>query len=430
MNLVVRNARVIDPATGRDEIGDLWVIDGKFSEPPTVLPEDLAEINGSGLVAAPGFIDMHVHLREPGQTGKETIASGSRAAAAGGFTTVLAMPNTRPAVDSAGTARWILEQAKRTACIRVLTSGALTIALKGEDLAPIGSLANAGVTALTDDGSCVQNHELMRRAVEYARMFQLPVLDHCQDASLTVGAQVNEGKWSTRLGLPGWPSAAEELIVSRNILLAELCESPIHCQHLSCAGSVQRLREARSRGALVTGEICPHHIALTDDAIQNFDTNAKMNPPLRTEADIEALLEGIADGTVSILCSDHAPHSQAEKEVEFDRAPFGIVGLETEVGLFLDLLIHKRKVIDLPRLVAMFTIEPARLLNLQLGTLTVGQPGDVTLLDLNHEWVVDAEAFETSGRNTPFHGREMKGRPVRTIKAGRTVWSLDGGICL
>jgi dihydroorotase len=264
----------------------------------------------------------------------------------------------------------------------------------------------------------------MRRAMEYAKMFDLPVLDHCQDYDLVGNGVMNEGYWSTILGLPGWPGAGEEAIVARNILLAELCDHRIHCQHISAAGSVRLLREARARGVKISGEVCPHHIALTDAAIENFDANAKMNPPLRTQRDIDALLAGIADGTLDILASDHAPHAKFEKEVEFDRAPFGIVGLETELGLFLDLLVHKNKTIDLPRLIALFTTNPARLLGLETGTLSLGSNADVTLIDPDLEWTVNAAKFESASHNTPFDGWELKGRAIRTIMGGETVWSL------
>jgi dihydroorotase len=253
--------------------------------------------------------------------------------------------------------------------------------------------------------------------------FDLPLLDHCQDYNLVGNGVVHEGYWSTLLGLPGWPGAGEEAIVARNILLAELCDHRIHCQHISAAGSVRLLREARARGVKISGEVCPHHIALTDAAIENFDTNFKMNPPLRAQRDIDALLEGIADGTLEILASDHAPHAKFEKEVEFDAAPFGIIGLETELGLFLDLLVHRHKTIALPRLIEMFTINPARLLGLENGTLSLGARADITLIDPDLEWTVDAEAFESVSRNTPFDGWKLKGCAVRTIVSGKTVWT-------
>jgi len=365
-----------------------------------------------------------VHLREPGFSHKETIESGARAAAAGGFTTVVCMPNTSPVADSPSTIAWIKDRAEEVACVRVLPTGAISKNLAGEDLAPIGSLAQTGVVAITDDGHCVQNNELMRRAVEYARMVGLPVLDHCQDYNLVGNGVVHEGYWSTLLGLPGWPAAGEEAIVARNVLLSGCCDHPIHCQHISAGGSVRLLREARARGVRISGEVCPHHIALTDESTQNFDTDFKMNPPLRAQSDIDALLEGIADGTLDILASDHAPHAKFEKEVEFDAAPFGIVGLETELGLFIDLLFHRHKTIGLPRLIQMLTINPARLLGLESGTLSLGAPADITLIDPDLEWTVDAGTFQSTSRNTPFHGWKLKGRAVRTIVAGKTVWQL------
>ena len=280
--------------------------------------------------------------------------------------------------------------------------------------------------AITDDGHCVQNHDLMRRAVEYARMFDLPVLDHCQDYSLVGEGVMHEGYWSTVLGLPGWPAAGEELIVLRNIVLADLCGSAIHCQHLSCAGSVRHLREARGRGVRITGEVCPHHIALTDEAVCGYDTHYKMNPPLRTRADIDALIGGIADGAITILASDHAPHTAYEKEVEFDRAPFGILGLETEFGLFHHILVTEQKAIDLPRLIELLTINPARLLRLKegRGTLSVGAVADITLINPGLEWTVNVEESASRSRNTPFGGWRLKGRAVRTVVAGQTVWKL------
>ena len=418
----ITNGRIIDPANNRDEVADLWLADGKIT---ALQPgSEIETLDARGLVVAPGLIDIHVHLREPGQSHKETIATGTRAAAAGGFTSIVAMPNTNPSADSAATITWIKEKAAREACVNVFCTGAITKGLLGEELAPFGSLFNVGVVALTDDGHCIQNHEIMRRAVEYARMFGLTVMDHCQDYSLVGDGIMHEGEWSLRLGIPGWPRAGEEMIVARNIMLAELCDSPIHCQHISSGGSVRLLREARARGVKISGEVCPHHIALTDASLAAFDSNFKMNPPLRTEEDIEAIIEGIADGTLTILCSDHAPHAFYEKEVEIDHAPFGITGLENEFSTFCDILVHKRAAISLARLIALYTAEPARLLNLDRGTLSVGAPADVTIIDPDLEWTFDKNKSISLSHNTPFHGHTWKGRAVRTIVAGETVWAL------
>lgn len=423
-NLLIKNGRIIDPANHRDEIGDIAIQDGKIS---FGAPGGAVEVlDATGLVIAPGLIDIHVHLREPGQSHKETIATGTRAAAAGGFTSIVAMPNTTPSADSAATITWIRERAARDACVNVFCTGAITKGLKGEELAPYGSLAAAGVVALTDDGRCVQNHEVMRRAVEYARMFGLPVMDHCQEYSLVGDGVMHEGEWSLRLGLPGWPRMGEEMIVARNIMLAGLCQSPIHCQHISSGGSVRMLREARARGIPISGEVCPHHVALTDASLAGYDTNFKMNPPLRSEEDIEAILGGIADGTLNILCSDHAPHAAYEKEVEFDQAPFGITGLETEFSTFCDLLVHRRKIIPLERLIALYTHEPAQLLKLDRGTLSEGAPGDVTLIDPSREWTFDKAASLSLSHNSPFHGHTWKGRAVATIVGGKIVWQAGG----
>lgn len=430
-SLLIKNGRILDPANQRDEIADLLVVDGRIADSALHSPQSAIEtIDATGLLVTPGLIDLHVHLREPGQSAKETIATGTKCAAAGGFTTVVCMPNTSPSVDNASVVTWILEKAKSDAVVNVFPTGALTKGIAGEELAPIGAMHKAGIVALTDDGHCIQNHEVMRRACEYARMFNLTVMDHCQDYNLVGKGVMHEGRVSTELGLPGWPAVGEEIIVARNALLAELTGTPIHCQHLSAGGSVRILREARSRGIPLSGEICPHHIALTDERIRAFDTNFKMNPPLRSERHVEALIEGIADGTITVLASDHAPHCAYEKEVEFDQAPFGILGLETELGLFLDLLVHKRKAISLSRLVELYTINPARLLGLHTeargmrGTLSTGAVADITLINPGLEWTVDKEQSYSRSRNNPFHGWELKGRATRTIVGGRTAWSL------
>jgi len=423
-NLIIEGGRILDPALGRDEIADLYIEQGTISRAAPAGQAD--KIDARGLIVVPGLIDIHVHLREPGQVHKETIETGSRAAAAGGFTSGVCMPNTSPAADNPSSITWILDRARETAVVNIFPSGAITRELKGEEMAPIGSMVQAGIVAITDDGHCVQNHELMRRAVEYARMFDLTVLDHCQDYNMVGSGVMHEGYWSAVLGLPGWPRAGEEIMVMRNILLAELCATRIHCQHLSAAGSVRLLKDARNRGVAVTGELCPHHIALSDESVSSFDTNHKMNPPLRSKEDIEALIQGVADGTITILASDHAPHSIFEKEVEFDQAPFGILGLETELALFLTILVHRRKAIGLADLIAMYTINPAKLLRLKKGTLAAGSDADVTLIDPDLEWVYRKDSSWSKSRNTPFDGWELKGRATRTIVAGKTVWKLEG----
>jgi dihydroorotase len=390
-----------------------------------------------------------VHLREPGQTAKETIQTGTRAAAQGGFTSVVCMPNTTPSIDNAGTVALIHERAREQGMVNVFVTGAITKGIAGEELAPSGSLFKAGVVAITDDGHCIQNNELMRRACEYARMFNLPVMDHCQDYSLVTEGVMHEGYWSTALGLQGWPSAGEEMIVARNILLAELTGTRVHCQHLSAAGSVALLRDAKKRGISISGEACPHHFTLTDAAIAGsekfwkadgkgvfgfksptqefpvwpaYDTHFKMNPPLRSARDREAILEGLADGTIEILCSDHAPHCNYEKEVEFDYAPFGITGLETELALSLMQLVHSGR-LSLTAMIAKYTINPARLLNLPKGTLNVGADADVTVFDPDREWVFDRSAAASKSHNNPFYGWPLKGRATATVVAGRMVWS-------
>ncbi|MFO1476723.1 MAG: dihydroorotase [Verrucomicrobiota bacterium] len=451
-SLLLAGGRVIDPAQRLDTSADLLIVNGKIAavgpDAAARAPKDAERLDVSGLVVCPGLIDLHVHLREPGQTAKETIATGTAAAARGGFTSVVCMPNTSPTVDTAGTVALIHERASHLGMVNVFVAGAITRNLAGEELAPIGSLKRAGVVAITDDGRCVQNNELMRRALEYARMFDLPVFDHCQDYSLVTEGVMHEGYWSTALGLQGWPSAGEEMIVARNILLAELTGAQVHCQHLSAAGSVQLLRDARKRGLPVSGEACPHHFTLTDSAVAGsdkfwkkdgagvfgfdpgqgdlpswpaYDTHFKMNPPLRSASDRAAVLDGLADGTIEILCSDHAPHCNYEKQVEFDYAPFGITGLETELALSLMQLYHGKR-LSLPDLIAKYTVNPARLLRLEKGTLAVGRDADVTVFDPDREWVFSEVDTAGKSRNSPFYGWRLKGRPVATIVGGKKAW--------
>lgn len=451
-SLLLVGGRVIDPANHFDATADVFIDKGRIASVGPGLGQsvgrDVPRFDVSGQVVCPGLIDSHVHLREPGQSAKETIATGTAAAARGGFSSLVCMPNTVPAIENAGTVALIREKADREGIVNVFVTGAITRNIEGEELAPIGSLKQAGVVAVTDDGHCIQNNELMRRALEYVRMFDLPVLDHCQDYALVSDGVMHEGYWSTILGLRGWPSAGEEAIVARNILLAEITGAHVHCQHLSSAGSVRLIREARERGTTISGEACPHHFTLTDAAIAgseaywrcdgkafseafgagldlpswpSYDTHFKMNPPLRTARDREAIIDGVADGTLEVVGSDHAPHCDFEKEVEFDYAPFGITGLETELPLSLMQLYHSGRV-KLPDLVARFTIGPARLLRLAKGTLSPGADGDVTVFDPDVPWCFRRKDSASKSSNSPFYGWPMKGKATMTIVRGKVVW--------
>jgi len=452
-SLLLTGGRVIDPSSRLDATADVLIRDGKIAAVGAKAGEgadsSTERFDAGGLVVCPGLIDLHVHLREPGQSAKETIATGTKAAARGGFTTVVCMPNTTPAIDNAGTVALIRDKAQRDGLVNVFLTGAITKGIAGEELAPIGSLKQAGVVAITDDGHCVQNNDLMRRALEYAKMFDLPVMDHCQDYALVNEGKMHEGYWSTALGLHGWPSAGEDMIVARNILLAELTGAHVHCQHLSTVGSVELLRAAKKRGVPVSGEACPHHFTLTDAAIAGsekfwagdgrrlfgegtfadddfprwpvYDTNFKMNPPLRSARDREAILEGLTDGTIEVLCSDHAPHCDYEKEVEFDYAPFGITGLETELPLSLMQLYHAGR-LSLSEVIAKFTVAPAKILRLAKGTLGVGADADVTVFDPDAGWTYNRHQSASKSVNSPFDGWPMKGRAVATIVRGTIVW--------
>jgi dihydroorotase len=422
-SLWIQNARVIDPAAKRDEVSDLYVVDGRIAASlPAAAKKRARRIDARGQIACPGLVDVHVHFREPGQTHKETIATGSRAAAAGGFTTVVMMPNTSPVADNAGTIQYMKDAVARDAVVRVHPTGCITVGMKGQALAPIGSLKRAGVVAITDDGDCVQSNDLMRRAVEYARMFDLPVMDHCQDHSMTVGAVMNEGVVSTRLGLRGWPNAAEDLIVARNVILSEYTGAHIHLQHISSRFSVDISRRAKQRGARITAEATPHHIALTDEALATYDTHFKMNPPLRTEEDRRALIEGLRDGTLDIVATDHAPHTDYEKDKEFDFAPNGILGLETALPVTLEILVRQNK-FKLPYVVDLMTRRPARLLNLPVGTLAAGTEADICLFDPEEKWRYDAKAGFSKSGNSPWHGQTLTGRVKTTVVAGRIVFA-------
>jgi dihydroorotase len=423
--LLVREARVVDPSQGLDRVSDLLIEDGRIGGIGGSIPVQGAEVlEARGLVAVPGFLDMHVHLREPGFEYKETIASGTAAAAAGGFTAVASMANTQPVNDCAAVTEYILKKAAVAGKARVHPVGATTKAMEGRELAEIGEMVAAGAVAISDDGRPVSDPNVMRRAMEYAKMFGIVVIEHCETLELHPGGVMNEGYWSTALGLRGIPRASEEIAVARNIRLAELTGARLHVAHLSTAGALRSVREAKARGLSVTCEVTPHHLLLTDERVSSYDTQAKMKPPLTTEEDRQGLLEGLRDGAVDAIATDHAPHHQDEKDDDFDSAPFGIVGLETAVALSLDRLVRPG-IITLSRMVELLSSRPARILKVEGGTLAKGARADVTLLDLERPFRVEPQSFLSKGKSTPFAGWELTGRAVRTIVGGTTVWALD-----
>jgi dihydroorotase len=425
MRLVLKGGRVIDPSQGLDEPLDVLIEDGHVQKLGNRLDARGGQtIDVRGRVVCPGFIDLHTHLREPGREDKETIATGTRAAAAGGFTAVCAMPNTDPVNDRAGITRAILDRARADGVVRVHPIGAITRGSQGEELAEYGDLREAGCVAVSDDGRPVQSARVMRRALEYARAFDLTVIDHCEEPSLAQGAAMNEGTVATLLGLRGAPAVGEAVVVERDVLLAELVGSKVHIAHVSAAVSVDSVRRGKARGVRVTAEVTPHHLLLTDQAVKDsgYDTSTKMNPPLRSEADRQALVEGLRDGTIDCIATDHAPHTVDDKKVEYDQAAFGVVGLETAVALCLDRLVGGG-ILDLTQLVSLLSTRPARVLGLPGGSLAPGSPADVTVLDLARRVKVDPSRFESKGRNTPFAGWSLKGGPALTLVAGRVVFS-------
>jgi dihydroorotase len=426
MQMLLKGGRLLDPLARRDEECDIHLVDGRIERIGASLAAPAAQvIDLRGKIVAPGFIDMHVHLREPGFEHKETIQTGAAAAAAGGFTAVCCMPNTHPAIDEESVIRYVQNKAAAAldGLVDVFPIAAVTVERKGERLAPLAELARAGAVAFSDDGEPVHDAELMRRALEYAAMFGRPVIQHAQDVPMTRGAVMNEGFNATSLGLAGWPSVAEEIMVARDLRLAEYTGGRYHVAHLSTAGSVQLVREAKARGLGVSCEVAPHHFTLTDDAVRSYDTNTKMNPPLRTAKDIEAILQGLRDGTVDVIATDHAPHSFDEKEVEFQQAPFGIVGLETAVGLAITELVMKN-VLSLSQLVEKLSVNPRRILNLPPVTVTEGAMANLTLIDPAAQWVVDPRMFKSKSRNTPFGGRRLTGRPVGVMNNGQAFWAV------
>jgi len=426
--LLVRGGRLVDPAAGRDGDFDLLLEDGLVTEIGAGLDAGGARVlDASGLLVLPGFIDLHAHLREPGREYAETVASGLRAAAAGGFTAVCAMPNTDPVNDSRAISEFLVSKARVAAGPRLYPIGAVTKGQRGEELAEFGEMRIAGAVALSDDGKWLADGALLRRAFEYARLFGMPVVQHCEDPSLSGGAPMHEGAVSTRLGLPGQPAIGEAAAVARDLLVAEVAQGRLHVAHLSTARSLALVREARVRGLAVTCEVTPHHLTLTDEEVarSGFSTNLKMNPPLREPQDLESLAAGLEDGTVDAIATDHAPHHEDEKSLDFITAPFGIVGLETAAAVVHDRLVRTGR-LSLARFASAFSAGPARAFGLPGGTLALGSPANVTLFDPEARWTVDPSRFESLSRNTPFAGWELVGVPAGTIVEGRVVWRREG----
>jgi dihydroorotase len=424
MRILLKNGRVIDPARDLDDTLDLLIEEGRIKRLEVNIPKEGGEsvYDLAGLIVAPGFIDMHVHLREPGREDKETIESGGKAAAAGGFTSVACMPNTAPVNDDQSVTDFILTQARQRSPVNVYPIGAISKGLKGEELSEIGSLVSRGCMGISDDGVPVSSGFLMRKALEYARMFDVPVITHAENLSLARKGVMNEGYVSTVLGLRGHHAVAEEEMVFRDIRLSEMAGGRLHVAHISTRGAVELVRAAKARGGKVTAEATPHHFTLTEEAVRGYDTNTKMRPPLRTAADREAVLEGLADGTIDAVATDHAPHCSEEKEVEYDLAPFGIIGLETSVSLGLDQLVASGR-LPLKRFVELYSTAPARILKLGKGTLETGGSADVTIFSATKSVVVDPSRFRSKSRNTPFGGRKLRGAPLMTIVGGRVVHS-------
>jgi len=424
-SILIRGGRVIDPSRGTDGTADVLLTDGRVAAVGHGIPapEGTQVIEAAGKVVAPGLIDLHVHLREPGQEDLETVATGAMAAAAGGFTAVCAMPNTDPVTDNQAAVGFIVAQAQRAGKARVYPIGAVTLGQKGEQLAEFGELVGAGAVAVSDDGKPVGTSHMMRTALEYARTFGIPVADHCEDLSLAHGGAMHEGIVSTRLGLKGIPAAAEEIMVARDIILAELTGGHVHLCHMSTRGSVELIRRGKEKGIKVTAEATPHHFSLTHERCAGYDTNAKMNPPLREAADVEAIRAGLRDGTIDVIASDHAPHHYDAKEREFDQAPNGIIGLETALGVAIRDLVEPG-VLTLVELLDRMSTRAARIFNLPGGTLAVGAPADVVVFDPAERWKVRPEAFRSKSRNTPYGGQELVGRAHQTVVRGRVVFDI------
>jgi dihydroorotase len=419
--LLIKNGRVLNPATNIDAPMDVLLDGGRVAEvaEPGKISSDAEVFDAAGLIVAPGFIDIHAHLREPGQENSETIETGTRSAARGGFTAVCCMPNTKPVNDNASVTRFIMDRAKAGASARVWPIGAASVGSQGEAIAEIAAMKQAGIVAVSDDGKPIATAKLARQVMDYCKSLDIPVIEHAEDVSLAAGAVMREGVTSTRLGLAGMPAAAESVCVARDVQLAELTGARLHIAHLSARGSLDQVRWAKSRGLHVSCEVTPHHFTLIDEDVQ-YDSRFKMNPPLAAREDRDALLAGLADGTVDAIATDHAPHEPALKDVEFDRAPFGILGFETAIALSLEQLVHSRR-ISLMRMVELFTTGPARVLGMT-RTLAAGEPADVTIFSTDHAWTYDVKNSPSKSRNSPFDRREFKGAPMATVVAGRVVW--------
>jgi dihydroorotase len=420
--VVLRGGRIIDPSQSLDLVGDVVLIDGTIEHAGARVgvPDGAQVVECAGHIVSPGFIDVHCHLREPGREDVETIATGARAAAAGGFTAVCAMPNTDPVTDNQAAVGFVVRQGLAAAAARVYPIGAISVRQKGESLAEVGEMVGAGAVAISDDGKPVVSAHLMRTALEYARTFGIPVVDHCEEPTLAVGGAMNEGRVSARLGLRGVPSEAEEIMAIRDILLSRRTGGHVHLAHMSTRGSVELIRWGKERGIRVTAEVCPHHLSLTEDAVEGYNTNAKMNPPLRTAEDVETLQQALRDGTIDLVATDHAPHHYDEKEREFADAPNGIIGLETALAVVVTTLVVGGH-LDYSALIDRMSVAPARIFHLAGGSLARGRPADVTVFDPDHEWVVDPSKFLSKGRNTPYAGRRLRGRAVCTVVGGRIV---------
>ncbi|HHU68822.1 MAG TPA: dihydroorotase [Thermoanaerobacterales bacterium] len=424
--LIIKGGRVIDPSQGIDKISDIFIEKGKIKAVEENISIENAEIiDASGKIVTPGLIDIHVHLREPGFEAKEDIESGSMSAAAGGFTSVACMPNTNPPADNKSVVEFITEKAKRVGLVNVYPIGAISKGLKGEELSEIGDMKHSGIVGISDDGEPVMNSNLMRRALEYSSMFELPVISHCEDLNMSGEGVINEGLTSTILGMTGIPATAEEIMAARDIRIAEFTGGKLHIAHVSTKGCVELIRQAKAKGINVTAEATPHHFTLTDESVKTFDTNTKVNPPLRTAEDVEAVRQGLKDGTIDAIVTDHAPHTIEDKEVEYDYASFGISGLETSLPLVITYLVNTG-ILTLSQAIEKMTINPANIINVPKGTLKPGSDADITIIDIEKSITVDTKKFKSKGKNSPFNGWELKGSVAMTIKSGNIVYKNNG----